>query len=144
MIENMNKSITSLWLSLCAFLVSAGVVQANGEVNENVFGTINAPAGVQRYNTAAGGIGIVTFLSTLLRVSTVIAGIWVMINFIMAGWLYITSAGDTKAHTDASGKMTYSAIGLAIIIGSYTIAALIGLIFFGNPEFIINPTFEGI
>ena len=32
-----------------------------------------------------------------------------------------------------------TAIGLAIIVGAYTLAAIIGLIFFGDATFILSP-----
>lgn len=120
-----------------------------GAGENDIFGTIDAPAGVAKYNTAALGetgsdIGLILFLSNIIRIATVVAGIWVMINFILAGWSYITSAGDSKAATDASAKMTNSLIGLAIIIGSYTLAAIIGLVFFGDASYILNPQITGV
>lgn len=146
----MKKRLLTALLSIeSAVMISPAVVRGASptpsSTNESVFGTIQAPAGVAQYNAAAGGgIGLVTFISNLIRVATVIAGIWVMINFIMAGWAYITGSGDSKAHSDASAKMTYSMIGLAVIVGAYTIAALVGLIFFGDASYIINPRFEGV
>jgi hypothetical protein len=117
----------------------------SGGETESVFGTIEAPAGVDRYNLAGeGDIGLITFISNLIRVATVVAGVWVMINFILAGWKYIMSSGDSKAPGEASQMMTNSLIGLAIIVGAYTIAAIIGLIFFGDASFIINPQLRGI
>ncbi|MFH2118382.1 MAG: hypothetical protein ABII10_01450 [Candidatus Paceibacterota bacterium] len=112
---------------------------------DSVFGTIEAPAGVDRYNAAAeGGIGLIIFVSNLIRLATVIAGIWVMITFILAGWEYIISSGDSKGVTKAAAMMTNSLIGLALIVGAYTIAAIIGLILFGDATYIINPTLKGI
>lgn len=112
--------------------------------NDDVFGTINAPAGVSQYNAAAGGgVGLILFISNLIRVATVAAGIWVMINFVLAGWTYIISTGDSKAHSEASQKMTFSLVGLAIIVGSYTLAAIVGLIFFGDASYILNPKLTG-
>lgn len=113
--------------------------------NSSVFGTIEPPAGVDKYNAASsGGIGILLFISNGIRLSTTVAGIWVMLNFILAGWKYITSSGDSKAHTEASSMMTHSIMGLAIIVGAYTLAAIVGLVFFGDATYILNPKFEGI
>lgn len=110
-----------------------------------IFGTIEAPAGVAEYNDEAGNdIGVIIFASNILKASTVIAGIWVMINFIIAGWIYITSNGSADAHSKVSGLLTMSIIGLVLIVGSYTIAALIGLIIFGDAGYILNPTFQGV
>lgn len=128
--------------SLVAFIISA---TKSIFAQADIIGKIEEPAGVKEYNAlATGGIGIVIFASRLIKVSSIIAGIWVMINFIQAGWLYITSAGDSGAHTKVSSKMTMSVIGLMIIVGSYTMAALIGLLIFGDASYILNPKFEGI
>lgn len=109
----------------------------------DAFGTIEAPQGVAAYGSLAEG-GLLLFVSNIIRLSTVVAGIWVMFNFILAGWKYITSAGDSKAPSEAASMMNNSLIGLAIIVGAYTIAAIIGLVFFGDPSYIINPQITGV
>jgi hypothetical protein len=112
---------------------------------DDIFGTIEPPAGVEKYDAASGGkSGLILFLSNIIRIGTVVAGIWVMVNFILAGWTYITSSGDAKAHGEASNKMTYSLIGIAIIVGAYTLAAVIGLVIFGDAGYILNPQFTGV
>lgn len=125
-----------------AFLGFPSLVSAQADI----FGKISAPAGVDKYNAKAGvgGIGLILFVSNLIRLTTVVAGIWVFINFIMAGWIYITSSGDASAHAKVSSKMTMSIMGLMIIVGAYTIAALLGLIIFGDASYILNPKLKGI
>lgn len=114
----------------------------------DIFGTIEAPAGVDKWNEADGSgdndLGIIPFLAAALRLTTVAAGIWTMINFVLAGWIYITGEGDKSAGEKVSGKMINSAIGLVIIATSYTIVGLISLLIFGDPKFILEPTFQGI
>jgi hypothetical protein len=124
-----------------AVVASPHFVQA---VDDAIFGTIEAPAGVDVYQGKVkdGEIGIILFASTLIRLITVAAGIWTMFNFVFAGWIYITSEGDAAAHGKVSSKMTNSIIGLVIVALSYTIAAVIGLLIFNDAGFIINPTLE--
>lgn len=108
--------------------------------DSSIFGSINPPAGVDKFNQAAGGeIGIIIFLSSLIRLATIVAGIWVMINFILAGWTYITNPGDSSVNEKVSKKLINSVIGLAIVALAYTIAAAIGYIIFGDAGYIINP-----
>lgn len=139
-----------LVLGLALVMSFVSTVQAQTPVPggaSDVFGTIDAPAGVEKYNSspgAAGGLGIMVFISNIIRFSTIIAGIWVFINFILAGWIYITSAGDKGAGAKVSEKMTMSIMGLMIIVGAYTIAALLGLIIFGDASYILNPKLKGI
>jgi hypothetical protein len=122
-------------------MATAGKLLA--QVDESVFGTIEPPAGVAAYDQQAGGeIGLVVFISTLLRVATVIAGVWVLFQFFLAGYQYITANGDTSAHTKVKDRLTMCIVGLAIIAGAYLAAGVIGLIFFGDATFILNPTIE--
>lgn len=117
---------------------------AQATTNSDVFGQVSPPPGVAAYNTASGGdIGIWVFVGTLLRVGTVIAGLWVLLNIFLAGFQYITAGGDSGAHNKVKDRITNSVIGLALIVGSYTIAGIIGLLFFGDALFILNPTITG-
>lgn len=114
-------------------------------MNEDIFGKIETPKGIAAFDQAAGGstaIGLIVFLSTGIRIFTIVAGLYVFLNILLAGFDYIT-AGDNKAHQKVREKLTSSVLGLIVIVSAYTIAALIGLVFFGDPTFIINPTICG-
>lgn len=118
------------------------IAQANPE---EVFGQVVPPAGVGAFDAAAGGgdaIGLLVFFSTAIRIFTIVAGLFVMLNFFLAGYEYITAA-DSKAHQKVRERLTNSVIGLVIIVSAYTIIALISLIFFGNAGYIINPVISG-
>lgn len=108
----------------------------------SVFGTVQPPAGTQLYNEAAGGIGLLLFISNMIRLATVVAGIYVLINFVLAGYDYIT-AGDSKAGQKVRERMTSSVLGLVVIVASYVIIGLAGLIFFGRASYFINPDICG-
>jgi len=140
----MKKQILSLGAIFTATVVSTK--QTFAAVNNDIFGEIKAPVGVEEYNTGSGavaGFGALVFFSNMIKVATVGAGIFVMVNFIMAGYIYITSAGDTGAHKKVSDKITMSIIGLVLIVSAYTIAGLIGLILFGDASYILSPTVQG-
>jgi len=109
-----------------------------------VFGEVNDPAGVSQYNVQAGGnIGIIIFASNIIRVFTIVTGIIVMFNFVRAGFDFIIHSDDTGTQAKVKDRITMSVIGLVIIAAAYTAAALIGLIFFGNAGYILNPVFTG-
>jgi len=113
---------------------------------QTVFGTVNPPPGVAAFDAAAGGgenIGLLLFASNLIRIVTVIAGIWVLFNFIMAGFTYINSSGDSGAHKKVMEQLSMSVIGLVLIVAAYTIAALVGLLVFGDASYILNPQICG-
>ena len=107
---------------------------------DDIFGTIEAPQGVAQLNEQEeSGIGIIVFVSNVIKLLAVVAGLMAMFNFIIAGFTYITAGEDPGKIEKIGAKLTMSVVGLAIIVASYTIAALIGLLLFNDPTYIINP-----
>ncbi|MFH0749890.1 MAG: hypothetical protein V1917_03175 [Candidatus Gottesmanbacteria bacterium] len=88
-------------------------------------------------------VGLVPFFSNILRLIFAVAGIYAFINLILAGYGYMSAGGDTKALTKAWDKIWQTLLGLAIIAGSFVIAALFGYLLFGNPMFMLNPIIYG-
>lgn len=143
------------FLALGLFSFARPILAAGGggtAPEDSVFGQVDAPPGVLELNQQAGavsggtdveGIGIVIFASNLIRIATIIAGIIVFLNFILAGYAYITSDGSAKVNEQVKNQLTYSVLGLVIIVASYTIIAIISLLLFGKADFILNPTITG-
>ncbi len=110
-----------------------------------VIGGIRPPNGVSDYNLIAmlGGsgdnIGIFAFISVGLRLFTILCGLFMFFNFLWAGYSLITRAGDSKAYADIRERLQYAMIGLVVVVAAYMLAAMIGLIFFGDATFILNP-----
>lgn len=121
--------------------------------NSSDIGAVTPPTGVKNFdlraqvgngNSGGQNIGIIAFASNLLQLFAIIAGIWAMFNFFMAGYMYITAMSDAGVTEKVKDKITMTVIGLAIIAGSYIIAGLIGLVMFGDATFIINPKLYGV
>jgi hypothetical protein len=107
---------------------------------QDIIGKVDQPLGVAAYNAGApSGIGLILFISNLIKIATIIAGVWVLFNFISAGYLYITSEGDSSAANKVKDQITSSVIGLVIIVMSYTVIAVISYFLFGNAGYILNP-----
>lgn len=109
-----------------------------------VFGTIDpidtyAPG----YNTIGQG-GLSNFISIILTLITIVAGLATVISFILAGYGYITAEGNAQKLTNAGNKMTQAVIGLLILASAYVIAGIIGYLFFKDSTFLINPVFQKI
>jgi hypothetical protein len=135
---------------------NAGIQPAGGApvtgtaADQNPFGTIDAPPGVENFNnqakTQSGGtvnIGIIIFVSNMIKLATILAGILVFFNFILAGFTYITSPGDSSAQNKMRDQITYSVLGLVLIVAAYTIIAVLSLIIFGRADYILNPEIVG-
>lgn len=131
----------SLFLFFPSFVqaqATPSVTVTNAPSTDSVFGNIEAPQGVAELNIHAGGIGLLLFISNMIKLASIIAGVWVLFNFISAGFTYITSA-DSSAYSKIGEKLSMSVMGLALIVASYTIIGIVSLIIFGNPTYIINP-----
>lgn len=107
------------------------------------FGTIAPPPGVDQYNVG-GQIGLILFISNIIRLITVIAGVWALFNLIFAGFTYVTSANDAKGIETAWKSIYMSLIGLMIIVGSFTITAIVSYLLFGDASYILDPTLIGV
>lgn len=109
----------------------------------NPFGTLNPPvAGMNAAIDPTTGklTGLLDFMNNILRLVFVAAGLWVFVNLLMAGFQFINAGGDSEAVATAWAKIYQSFIGLVIIVASFLIAALIGIVMFGNPMAILNPS----
>lgn len=117
--------------------------------SQPIVGTIDPPEAIYKWKDidgAGGGyasIGLINFLSMLVRLATIIGGIIAMLNFVLAGLIYVTSAGSSDANSRVKDKLTYSLIGVAVIVSAYTVTGIIGLVFFGDAGFILAPKLEG-
>jgi hypothetical protein len=108
----------------------------------NIFGTIRNPL-ASSYGDVAGAKGLPLFLSNILRFVFLAAGIYALINIVIAGYQYMTAGGDSKALTAAWGRIWQTLMGLVIIVASFVISALIGQILFGRWDFILAPVIYG-
>lgn len=96
------------------------------------FGTVDPPPGVDQFpSLVSGGPGV--FFTIILRTLVIGAGLYALINFILAGYAYLSAGGDSKKISDASEKITLSIIGLLIAAGSFVIAGIIGTLVFNDP-----------
>lgn len=84
-------------------------------------------------------IGVISFFNSVLRLIFAGAGILVFLNLIFAGFGFINAGGDPKNITKAWDKIWQSLLGLIIIVCSFLIAAIIGLLIFKDPTAILNP-----
>lgn len=107
---------------------------------QNTFGQITLPS---EFKYGSYQTGLVNFFTNILRLIFVVAGIYAFINLIIAGFEYMTAAGDAKKLSAAWARIWQSLLGLVIIVGSFALAALFGQIIFGDAMFILRPTIYG-
>ncbi|MEK7521337.1 MAG: hypothetical protein AAB599_00845 [Patescibacteria group bacterium] len=99
-----------------------------------IFGSITHPTG-----STSGVAGLGNLIGAVLQLLVVIAGIWALFNFILAGYQFIQAGGDSKAVSAAWARIWQSLVGIVIVAASFLFAAIIGQIFFGSPTAILSP-----
>ncbi len=107
---------------------------------KDIVGTITNPL-----SSSYGGVnaGLIPFFTNILRLVFVGAGIYALVNLIIAGFQYMSAGGDTKLLTAAWARIWQTLLGLVIIVGSFALAALFGYLIFGDAGYILNPVIYG-
>jgi hypothetical protein len=107
----------------------------------DIIGTVTNPL-PRAYQGVTSG-GLILFLTNILRLVFVAAGIFAFINLIIAGYQYMSAGGDAKALGNAWARIWQSLLGLIIVVGSFALAALLGYLLFGDAGFILSPKIYG-
>lgn len=101
-------------------------------------GRINPPAPTEKFGLVEqGALGVL--LNLVFNVLIIIAGIFAVFNFILAGYSFLSAGDDPKQMQAAWSKIYMSVIGLLFAAGSLVLAAIFGQIIFGDPTALISP-----
>lgn len=116
----------------------------------DIFGKINNPfAGKGPLSTSldaaspANPFGLIFLFNNLLRLVFVVAGIFAFLQIIFAGFQFISAGGDQKQIETAWNKIWQSLVGLMIMVIAFGLAALFGIILYGDALAIISPKLYG-
>ncbi len=89
---------------------------------QGVIGSIPNP--LTKYPSTQGQ-GLFNFLSNVLKLVGTIAGLYMIIQLIMAGYGYISANGDPKKTALAWMKIWQSILGMVIIASAFVIASVV-------------------
>ena len=98
---------------------------------------IQPPAGVPTGGLETGETGekIIQFgIEAIFTISLIL----VVIFIIISGIQWIVSGGDKEKIQKAKGRITYSVVGLLVIIGAFFIVSTLISLFGGNPSFFLK------
>lgn len=109
----------------------------NPPTKDNPFGNITPPDSVSKY-TATPGRGVGSLIQIAIWVLIVVAGIYALFNFILAGYGFLSAGDDAKKIAGAWAKIWQTALGLTVAAGSLVLARIFGQLIFGDPTFIMN------
>lgn len=80
-------------------------------------------------DTRAGALGnLEKFISGVLGIITAVAGVYFIVNFLLAALSWTTAGGDSGKVSAARDRMIQSTIGLIVVVGGYAIVGLIGAV----------------
>ena len=121
---------TLIWFAFSATqTLAAGVTNpAIGKLGDN-------PA------TATSGATFAVYFIVIWRALISIGGLAVVVLFLQGGIEWVTSGGDKGKLEQARNRMTQSAIGLFVLVSSFTIIAYISKLFFGTEFQILKLVF---
>lgn len=89
-----------------------------------IFGNITPPLNNPYFN-APRGQGLFLFLGNIFKLVAVIAGIFMVFQFITAGYTYISANADPKKLEAAWNKIWNSILGLVIIASAFVLTSLV-------------------
>jgi len=110
---------------------------------QDFFGGFSPPPGIDKYSATGDPAKLIFFLSNLLKIIIYAGGLFALINLFISGIQYLGSSGNPEMIKQASARIWTSLLGLVIIASSLILAAVIGLIFFGDASLIIKPVIPG-
>jgi hypothetical protein len=107
---------------------------------DNPFGTVTLPGNLSSKYGDNPGTAIGTIIQYVIWILIIGAGIYALINFVLAGYSFMSAGDDPKKIAGAWAMIWQTALGLAFAAGSFVLAAIFGQLIFGDATFILKPT----
>lgn len=103
-----------------------------------VVGKVNPPEAISKFGLVEEG-AIGKLLDIIIRTLIIGAGLYALINLILAGYAFISAGDDPKKVADAWAKIWQTLLGLAVAAGSFILAAIFGKLVFDDYLFLLKP-----
>lgn len=118
-------------------LTDVGIPNTSTVAQVNPFGTITAPQAAFPSSTPEEAIG--NLIQLVIWILIIGAGIYALINLILAGYAFMSAGDDSKKVAGAWAMISQTMLGLALSAGAFVLAAIFGQLIFGSWDFILNP-----
>lgn len=89
------------------------------------------------------GTGLPSFITNVITIIFAAAGLFAFFNLMIAGFSYITSAGDTKKIEAATSSINMSLMGLVVMVGAAAVTGIVSYLLFGSATAILSPSIKG-
>lgn len=90
-----------------------------------LFGPITPPLDNPYFTDPKPGAGLFLFISNLFKLAGLIGGLYMILQFIMAGYDYMSANGDAKKIEAAGTKIWQSILGMVIIASAFILAGVV-------------------
>ncbi|MFH2085898.1 MAG: hypothetical protein ABII21_03895 [bacterium] len=88
-------------------------------------------------------VGLPKFITNVVTIIFVGAGLFAFFNLIIAGISYIGAAGDTKKIEAATYSINMSLMGLVVMVAAAAVTGIVSYLLFGNASAILSPNITG-
>ncbi len=96
-------------------------------------GTVSPPIGGKSYEE-----GLVPFINNAFKLLFIAIGFYALLQFVLAAYDYINAEGDKEKTAKAQRRITFSVIGLVLMALTFIFAGLIGQVFFGDWNYLLD------
>lgn len=105
-----------------------------------IFGNVPAPAPLStKFDTVQQG-GIGQLINILLKTMIIGAGVYAVVNLVLAGYAFMSASGDPKKVEGAWAKIWQTLMGLTFAAGAFVLAAVFGKLLFDDWSFLLKPS----
>ncbi len=94
----------------------------------SLHGPTGSPLTIPPSNVTELGTKLTRAISVIIGFLTIIAGIWFLIQTILAGYAYMSAGGDKEKVHQSQKRLTQSTMGLIIVILALFFTSLLGYI----------------
>lgn len=105
-----------------------------------LFGVVRPPDAVRDRFGTDPAVGIGRLIQLAFNVLILVGGIYALLNFILAGYAFLSAGDNPKGVESAWARIYQTIIGLVVLVGSFLLAAVIGLLVYGRADALLNPT----
>lgn len=103
----------------------------------NPFGSVVPPATALSGKSPQAAIG--SLIQLAVSILIVGAGVYALINLILAGYSFMSAGDDSKKVAGAWAQIWQTLLGLAVAAGAFVLAAIFGTLLFHDAGFLVHP-----
>lgn len=101
-------------------------------------GNVQPPPGVKNFSSTGSLAGVSVLITVIVRTIIVGASLYAFISLAVAGYMFIGAGGDSKQVGAAWARIWQTLLGLAISAGAFVLAAIFGMLIFGDPTYLLQ------